>query len=196
MGKALDVLPRVTLIAGTMSAFLLALLAALIAGLGARDQMVVAELAARRGTGLGLLVTAVSVALLSAGVAGWLGGQVAPQMIPRARSILVAMALGLAALELVVLRPRRQAAEPTESLGALAVVLLAHQVTDAARLLVFAIAAASAVPALAMLGGAAGCGLSMVVAVVAGGDLLRLPLRWLRAGLGVVLGLVAIYLIA
>ncbi|MFM5893601.1 MAG: hypothetical protein ACKOQM_04115, partial [Novosphingobium sp.] len=107
-----------------MSAFLLALLAALVAGLGARDQMVVAELAARRGTGLGLLVTAVSVALLSAGVAGWLGGQVAPQMMPRARSILVAMALGLAALELVVLRPHRQAAEPTESLGALAVVLL------------------------------------------------------------------------
>jgi putative Ca2+/H+ antiporter (TMEM165/GDT1 family) len=190
------VLLSVSLIALTMSAFLLALLAALVAGLGARDQMVVAELAARRGPGPGLLVTAMAVALLSAAIAGWLGGQVAPQLLPRARSILVAMALGLAALELVVLRPRRQAAEPTESLGALAVVLLAHQVTDAARLLVFAIAAASAVPVLAMLGGAAGCGLSMVMAVIGGADLLRLPLRWMRTGLGVVLGLIAIYLVA
>lgn len=189
-------LPSVSLIAITMSAFLLALLAALVAGLGARDQMVVAELAVRRGPGLGLLVTAMAAALLSAAIAGWLGGQVAPQLLPRARSILVAMALGLAALELVVLRPRRQAAEPTESLGALAVVLLAHQVTDAARLLVFAIAAASAVPVLAMLGGAAGCGLSMAMAVTGGADLLRLPLRWMRTGLGVVLGLVAIYMFA
>lgn len=179
-----------------MSAFLLALLAALVAGLGARDQMVVVQLAARRGRGLGLLITVMAVALLSAVVAGWLGGQVAPQLLPRARTYMVAMALGLAALELVVLRPGRQAAEPTESLGALAVVLLAHQVTDGARLLVFAIAAASAVPVLAILGGAAGCGLSMVLAVVGGEDLLRLPLRRMRTGLGVTLGLVAIYLVA
>ena len=179
-----------------MSSFLLTFLAALVAGLGARDQMLVAELSARRGPGLGLLVTAVAMAMLSAGIAGWAGGLVAPQLLPRARTVLVAMALGLAAIELIVLHPRRPAAEPTESLGALAVVLLAHQVTDAARLLVFAIAAASAVPAFAMFGGMAGCALGLVAGWSGGDALLRLPLRWLRAGLGLVLAFAALYLVA
>ena len=185
----------VPFIAAIMAAFFLTFLGALIAGLGARDQMLVAELSARRGPGLGLLVTAVSVAAASAGIAGWAGELVAPQLLPRARIVLVAMALGLAGLELIVLRPRRRAAEPTESLGALAVVLLAHQLTDAARLLVFAIAAASAVPAFAMFGGMAGCTLSMAAGWGGGDALLRLPLGWLRAGLGVVLALVAAYLV-
>lgn len=177
-----------------MAAFLLTLLAALAAGLGARDQVLVARLAARRGEGTGLIVTALAVALLSAGAAGWLGGKVAPQLLPQARTYLVAMALGLAALELVVLRPRRAAAEPTESLGATAVVLLAHQVTDAARLLVFAIAAASPAPLLATLGGMAGCALGMVAAATAGQALLDLPLRAIRVGLGVLLLAIAVYL--
>ena len=149
--------------------------------------MLVADLAARRGARLGLLVTA---------VAGWLGSFVAPQLLPRARTFLVAMALGLAALELIVLRPRGQAVEPTESLGALAVVLLAHQVTDAARLLVFAISGASAVPVLAMLGGMTGAAFGMVLGWAGGDALLRLPLRRLRAALGLVLGLISIYLVA
>jgi len=179
-----------------MAAFLFTLLAALVAGLGARDQMLVASLAARRGAGIGLLTVALTVAVLSAGIAGWAGGLVAPQMTPRARTLLVAMALGLAAFEMLVLRPRRAAAEPTESFGALAVVLLAHELTDAARLLVFAIAAASAVPALALAGGMAGCGASIALGWSAGDMLLRLPLVWLRAGLGVALALVAVYLIS
>jgi putative Ca2+/H+ antiporter (TMEM165/GDT1 family) len=179
-----------------MAAFLFTMLAALVAGLGARDQMQVASLAVRRGAGIGLLVTALAVAVFSAALAGWAGGLVAPQMTPRARTYLVAMALGLAALELLVLRPRRPAAEPTESLGALAVVLLARQLTDAARLLIFAISAASAVPALALAGGMAGCGASIALGWSAGDMLLRLPMVWLRAGLGVVLALVAVYLIS
>jgi len=179
-----------------MSAFLFTMLAALVAGLGARDQMLVASLAARRGASIGLLVAALTVAVFSAGIAGWAGGLVAPQLTPRARTFLVAMALGLAAFEMLVLRPRRAAAEPTESLGALAVVLLAHELTDAARLLVFAIAAANAVPVFALAGGMAGCGASIVIGWSAGDMLLRLPLVWLRAGLGVVLALVALYLVA
>lgn len=177
-----------------MSAFLLTLLAALAAGVGARDQVLVARLAARRGPGPGLLVAALLVTVLSAGAAGWLGARVAPQLVPRARTILVAMALGLAALELIVMRPRRPAAEPTESLGALGVVLLAHQVTDAVRLLIFAIAAGSAVPAFAILGGAIGAVLYMVLGWIGGEALLRLPLGRLRTGLGAVLALVAVYI--
>ena len=187
---------QVPLIIAVMSAFLFTMIAALVAGLGARDQVLVASLAVRRGAGFGLLVTALAVAVLSAGIAGWAGALVAPQMTPRARTLLVAMALGLAALELILLRPRRPAAEPTESLGALAVVLLAHEVTDAARLLVFALAAASAVPAFAIAGGIAGCAASVVLGWATGDVLLRLPLGWLRAGFGAVLALVALYLVA
>ena len=179
-----------------MSAFLFTMIAALVAGLGARDQVLVASLAVRRGAVLGLLLTALAVAVLSAGIAGWAGALVAPQMTPRARTYLVAMALSLAAIELIVLRPRRPVAEPTESLGALAVVLLAHEVTDAARLLVFALAAASAVPAFAIAGGIAGCAASVVLGWGTGDVLLRLPLGWLRAGLGAALALVALYLVA
>ena len=74
-------------------------------------------------------------------------------------------------------------------------VLLAHQVTDAARLLIFAIAAASAVPVLAMLGGMAGCGLGIALGWGASDALLRAPLGKIRAGLGMVLAAAALYLV-
>ena len=178
-----------------MAAFLLALLAALIAGLGARDQLLVAWMAARRGQRAALLITAVAVALLSAGIAGWAGLLAAPQLEPRARTYLVAMALGLAALELLVLRPGRRPAEPTSSLGALAVVLLAQQLTDAARLLVFALAASSAVPPFAILGGMLGCAGTAVLGWSGAGQLTTLPLGRVRAGLGLLLGAIALYLV-
>ena len=104
------------------------------------------------------------------------------------------MVLGLAALELLFVRPRRSADEPTNSLGAFAVVLLAQQLTDAARLLVFALAAASALPQLAALGGAVGGGLSLLGGWLAGQDLRRLPLVAVRRGLGLVLAGLALWL--
>ena len=182
-----------------MAAFLLTLLAALAAGVGARDQLLVAWMAqrpeAKAGQGIGLLVTAIGAAVLSAGVAGWAGSQIAPQLAPRARIVLVAMALGLAAVELLVLRPRRRPAEPTASLGALAVVLLAQQITDAARLLVFALAASSAVPPFAVLGGTLGCAATAVLGWSGGAWLEGLPLRRIRAGLGLVLAAIALWLV-
>ena len=182
-----------------MATFLFTLLAALAVGVGARDQLLVAWMAARPGAragpGLGLLVTAIGAALFSAGLAGWAGMVAAPQLAPPARGVLVAMALGLAALELLVLRPGRRPAEPTASLGALGVVLLAQQVTDAARLLIFALAASSAVPQLAILGGMLGCAGTAVVGWSGGDRLAALPLRRVRAGLGLVLAGIAIYLV-
>ncbi len=177
-----------------MATFLFALLAAFVAGIGARDQMVVASLAARRGSGAGLLVVSLVTAGASAAFAGWAGGQVAPQLIPGARHILVAMALGLAALELIALRPRKSASEPTESLGALAVVLLAHEITDAPRLLVFALAAASAEPQFPMFGGIVGCSAGVVLAWGAGESLLGLTLARIRLALGIGLALIALWL--
>ena len=182
-----------------MLAFLLTLLAALTAGVGARDQLLVAWMAERQGAKLGpefgLLVTAVVVAMFSAGIAGWVGLLAAPQLEARARTYLVAMALGLAALELVVVRPRRRPAEPTGSLGALAIVLLAQQLTDAARLLVFALAASSAVPAFAIAGGMLGCAATAVLGWSGGAWLEALPLRRIRAGLGLVLAVIALWLV-
>ena len=180
-----------------MAAFLLALLAALAVGVGARDQMLVAWMAARPGVtagpGFGLLVTAIGSALLSAGLAGWAGMLAAPQLAPPARGLLVAMALGLAALELLVLRPGRRPAEPTASLGALGVVLLAQQLTDAARLLIFALAASSAVPQFAILGGMLGCAGTAVLGWSGGDRLTQLPLTSVRRALGVLLAAIAVF---
>lgn len=178
-----------------MATFLLALLAALVAGVGARDQLLVAWIAARQGQRPLLLVTAVVVALLSAGLAGWAGMLAAPQLVPQARGVLVAMALGLAALELLVLRPKPRPAEPTASLGALAVVLLARQLADAARLLIFALAASSAVPLFAIAGGMLGCAATAVLGWGGGDKLADLPLGRIRAGLGLLLAAIAAYLV-
>ena len=168
------------------------MLAVLIAGLGARDQVLVADLAARQGPRPAVLLLAVLAAGASAAAAGWAGAITAPLLIPRARIMLVALVLGLAALELLFVRPRGIAKEPTHSLGAFAVALLAQQLTDAARLLVFALAAASAVPQLAGLGGAVGGGLSVLGGWLAAQHLRNLPLVAIRRGLG--LGLVGLAL--
>ena len=178
-----------------MAAFLLALLAALVAGVGARDQVLVAWMAERHGQRLPLLLTVGAVATASAGLAGWAGMVAAPLLEPRARTYLVAMALGLAALELLVLRSGRRPAEPTASLGALAVVLLAQQLTDAARLLVFALAASSAVPQFAVFGGMLGCAGTAVLGWSGGARLTALPLVRVRAALGVLLAAIAVYLV-
>ncbi len=177
-----------------MASFLFALLAVLIAGLGARDQVLVADLAARQGPRPAILLVALLAAAASAAAASWAGAITAPLLIPRARAMLLAMVLGLAALELLVVRPRRSADEPTNSLGAFAVVLLAQQLTDAARLLVFALAAASALPQLAALGGAVGGGLSLLGGWLAAQHLHRLPVVAVRRGLGLVLAGLALWL--
>ncbi len=140
-----------------------------------------------------MLLVALIAALSSAAAAGWGGATLAPLLVPRARSLLVALALGLAALELVLIRPRRMPEEPTASLGALAIVLLARQLTDAARLLVFALAASSAVPLVAAAGGMLGCAVTVTAGWLAGPSLARLPLVAMRRGLGLGLAAVAVW---
>ena len=65
---------------------------------------------------------------------------------------------GLAGGESLLLTPKPVPSEPTHSLGALALLLLAHQVTDAARFIVFGIAAGMAAPVVAGMAGALGGG--------------------------------------
>ncbi len=166
------------------------MLAVLATGLGARDQVLTARLAPRGA----VLVIAMACALVTSVIAGWAGQAMAPLLNAPARAMLVALALALAALELLLMRPGRKPAEPTQSLGAFAVVLLAQQLTDAARLMVFAIAAASPFPAAVIAGGAFGSMASVLAGWLGAESWEKQPLTAIRRGLGVLLLLVAVWL--
>lgn len=139
-----------------MTGFYFTLIAVLVVGFGARDQITVAGLALRQGSRPGILLVGVGVSIATAAFAAWGATLVAPMLVPKARLILAAMALGLAGAEALVMMPRRRPREPTASLGALTIVLFAHQLTDAARFLVFAIAVASSAPIPSAIAGAVG----------------------------------------
>ncbi|MEQ1497247.1 MAG: hypothetical protein ABL914_01180 [Novosphingobium sp.] len=173
-----------------MAGFLFAMLAVLAAGLGARDQVLVARMAPRGA----VLVIALVCTLLTSLGAGLAGQAVAPLLNGPARAMLVAMALGLAALELLVIRPKRKPDEPTQSLGAFGLVLLAQQLTDAARLMIFAIAAANPLPLAVIAGGVLGSAASVLAGWLGGADWEKLPLTAIRRSLGLLLALVAVWL--
>ena len=182
-----------------MAQFLFTLLATVIAGVGARDQLLVAQIGARQGGGPpaarpAVLLTALAAAIGSAAAAGWAGATLGPLLVPHARLLLVALALGLAALELLFVRPGRRPEEATASLGAFAIVLLAHQVTDAARLLAFVLTARSAVPQVAAAGAMLGGAVTVAAGWLAGPSLMALPLVSVRRALGLLLGATAIWL--
>lgn len=141
-----------------MSGFIFAFLACLLAGIGARDQLTVAGLAARQGQRFGLLGVAVLCAVVTGGAAAWAAGMIVPLLEgnDRAGKFLIAIALGFAGAEMLVMGAKPLPEEPTQSLGATAIVLTAHQLTDAARFFIFAIAAATAAPIPAGTGGAVG----------------------------------------
>lgn len=139
-----------------MAGFLFTFLAVILAGLGARDQAAVAGLTMRQGQRPAVLVVAVAASVATAAVSTWAAVAIAPQLAPRARLFMAALALGFAGAEAWFSKPRRRPEEPTNSLAALAVVLAALQITDAARFLIFAIALATAASVPAGIGGALG----------------------------------------
>ena len=179
-----------------MSGLIFALIATLLAGIGARDQMTVAGLALRGGQRWGLLFVAVATSLATAAFAAWAGLKVAPLLTANARLIFAAIALALAGGESLLLAPRRLPDEPTQSLGAIALVLLAHQLSDAARFLIFAIAVATAAPLSAGLGGAIGGAATVTAGWMFAGELGRFRLAALRRIVGAVLLVLALWLIA
>ncbi|MEP7222705.1 MAG: hypothetical protein ABI673_08575 [Novosphingobium sp.] len=142
-----------------MSGFLFAFLCAVLAGIGARDQVLVAQLSARLGPHPGLLVVALCTGgAASAGAAfaaSAMSAQMATAMGGPARLVFAALALAIAGAEALLSRPRKPADEPTRSLVAAAVVLLAGQLTDAVRLVVLALALLTAAPIPVGMGGAA-----------------------------------------
>ena len=179
-----------------MSSLLFALVGSFLAGFGARDQLLVAQLRARLGPSPALLMVAVLSACVTSAVAAWAGGWMAQRMSGSAETMLVAIALLLAAVDLGWPRRAPKApVEPTRSLTAALIVLLARQVGDAPRFLVFALAAATASPLLAGIGGALGGSAAVAMGWAMGDDLERqLPLRPIRWALAAVVLMLAIYL--
>jgi hypothetical protein len=176
-----------------LPSFFLALIAAATATLGGREAVRVARLSASLGAGMGLLAACWLGCLLASALSAWLGAKIAAQLVPEAKTMLVAIALLLAGLELMVLRPGRVPAEPTRSFGAILIVLGAAQLTAAAGFLVFALAGATGMPWLAGVGGAMGSGAVLTGAWSLGAEWeARLPLGTVRYGVAGLLILAAI----
>lgn len=178
-----------------MDVFLLTLLLVFAIAFGGRDQLVLAGLAERLGRSPLLLATGLGCAAASAALMAWLGSSFAALLPYRAAQMLVAFALAAAALELALPVRLRTAAEPTRSLGAIGLVLLARQIGDAARFVVFAFAALAHYPVLSALGGALGGAAALALGWTMGaGTLARLPLPWWRRALALCAFLAAIAL--
>lgn len=178
-----------------MTGALLAFLAALLAGVGARDQMLLAGLAARHLLPLTLLAVAVVTAALAGIVVARAADVLTPMLSPSARVMFAGMAAVVAGLECIAVGPKRTPEEPTRSLFAATIVLLAHQLTDGARFLVFAVAVATAVPDAAALGGAAGGVATVLIGALAGEMLVPGRLRLVRRLIGVVFLAVGAWLV-
>jgi hypothetical protein len=176
-----------------LPSFFLALLAAAAATLGGREAVRVARLSGALGAGAGLMAAGWLACLVACALAAWLGARIAGELAPDARTMLVAIALLLAGLELAIMRPGRAPAEPTRSFGAIALVLAGAQLTAASGFLVFALAAAAATPWLAAAGGALGSGAVLTAAWSAGMEWeAKVPLRLLRYGVAALLLLAAV----
>lgn len=178
-----------------MPAFYLTLVAMLLAGIGARDQATLAGLALRQGQRPAVLVVAITTATLAALAAAYAAGFMLTQLPPPARTFFAAIAIGLAGLESLLLGAPRTPREPTHSLGALALVLLVQQLTDAARFVVFGMGVGLAGPWAAGAAGVLG-GIALVAFAWARPDLLGTPAaRWVRRGVGGVLVLAALTMV-
>jgi Ca2+/H+ antiporter, TMEM165/GDT1 family len=111
-----------------------------------------------------------------------------------ARLFLAALALGFAGLEALILPPVRDVKEATHSLAAQTFVLLAHQLTDAARFLIFGVALAADAQMPAAIGGGIGGVLLLTAAWAAPEAFTWARLRWIRRSLGVVMLLLGLWL--
>ena len=167
-----------------MSSFLFGFAAALLLTIGARDHLLVARLVGPLG--VTILLAALVAAIFTAGLMALAGDTIAQMLPVAAQQMLVAIALVLAALELFWHRRSKRPKEPTRSAFAAFVVLLAQQWGDAARFLLFALAAATALPAYVALGGATGAAVALAGGWAMGDELEALPLRTFRLVMGAI----------
>ena len=157
-----------------MSGFFYAFIAVLLAGIGARDQRLMGHLSAGAVNRYPLLVVAIIMGVITSAVAGWSAHELAPELKRETRLLLAGIALGVAGLESLLMPAPKPPKEPTLSLGAAALVFFAHQITDAARLMIFALAV-SVGTKFAVAGGVLGGSFALMMGFAANGALLRSP---------------------
>ncbi len=172
-----------------MAALYLTFLAVALATLTGREAVRVARMAAAGAqTGALLAVVLVSAGLACAAVA-WVAGTFGGLLDDEQKVWFVAAALALAALEVLFLDPPKPAEEPTQSLGAIALVVFAGVLADAGGLLVLSLALYSGDPALAAAGGALAAATILSVAGIAAADWEKLPRRQLRPAAAAILAI-------
>lgn len=177
-----------------MPSLMFAFAAVLLVSTGGRDWLLAARLSEKLGNIPALLIVGVIASAASAALMAFAGALIAQAMPGPAQAMLVAIALLVAAVELAWQRDARLPDEPTRSFVPVLIVLLARQVGDAARFLVFALAAGGAA-VLAGAGGALGGMAAMAIAVLAGPDIAqRAPLRAIRLGIAAILAIAAIWI--
>ncbi|MBS0254660.1 MAG: hypothetical protein JSS36_05480 [Proteobacteria bacterium] len=182
-----------------MSGFFYAFIAVLLAGFGARDQVLIGHLSAGAANRYRLLVVAVLIGVLTSAIAGYGAHELAPSLTRLGRLLLAALALGLAGLESLLMPRPKAPKEPTLSLAAAAIVFFAHQITDAARLVIFALAVTVGTK-LGVAGGVLGGTFALMLGFGANGALVHSGqgLKVLRrlAGVLLLIGAVATWLYA
>ena len=167
-----------------MTGFLIAFVAILLLGTGGRDQVLLAGLAAKLGKRVSLLAAGLIVSALTALAAAWLAALVEVQAGTEDTIPLAAFDIGLAGLEMAMIRPRRTPTEPTRSLGAITLVLLAFQAADAVRLATFALTLTSSTAMLTAFGAALGGMATLTTGWVLGERLSVLIVTRIRRWLG------------
>lgn len=139
-----------------MTGFIAAFAATFLLGTGARDQVLIAGLTAKLGKRVSLLAVGLLITALTVLAATWLAALIAAQLgIENTRPVAL-LACALAGLEMAMVRLRRLPAEPTRSLGAITLVLIAFQAADAVRLASFALVLVSITPAFTAAGAVLG----------------------------------------
>lgn len=170
-----------------MPAFFLAFLTVLLATVAGRDAVRVARLAGAGVSAGGLVLAACVAGAIYAGLAAMIGDQLAPLLNAKGKLLIVAIALAMAAFEVLLLRAGKAPREPTLSVGAAALVLAGALVTGAAGLLVIAITLVTGDAALAGAGGALGALAALALPAFAGAQWeARFPqgvMRWIVAAL-------------
>ena len=170
-----------------MPAFFLAFLSVALATMAGRDAMRVARLA---GAGVAPSLLLVAIALAAAGFAALsaaVGEQIAPVLNEKGKLLIAAIALAVAALEVLVMRPGKTPKEPTLSVFAIALVLFAALLLGASGLLVVAITLVTGEVWLAGAGGAAGAFAALTLPALTGAlwakKAPQAALRWTTGGI-------------
>lgn len=181
-----------------MEALLSALLAAALAELGDKTQLIALALALRFRNSTGAVLAGIALAaIVNAAIAGVAGATIGQMLSREAATLMLALALGSAGVPMM-LKPRAAPSVDGWKIGAFASSFAAFGIAelgDKTQFLTFAIATRTGMPILAAAGAAAGVFAMSMLVVVGGRALLdALPMTLLRrigAGVFLLLGAIA-----